>query len=621
MIEEKQLLLNYWNINPNSIDSTVFKNIEDSEEFFLDMSLYKPIAQRFNTGDKVRVTIHNNVDDDLWEITIHNKRKEIASIKNTYGNQNDMSLFKSSICDGCNNKLACMSFKSLFCIGDFISACTDSRIFDFIYLVLHAAYDYTLYKHRLKLKSYNAKKSEYNPDLFNTSPLKEDAKSILISYKKFPSLRDYLSLTASGNACISHSSILYDYVLRILFPDSENIKSSHVLGELELDEKVLNKLLAKICYNTLSLSDIKEYGGKEELDRLLVIQEHLDHLVPPSELVRILTNIIGNKLDNVNEHHYEEIVDEFNKNIIVEEPEVETEEVVLDEPEPEPVKSPEEVEAEKEARILSDKLNKLTDGFSVVELDKGYEIKFRYYDKIKCKHIDGKRTLRKTTQMAAVDILLDLQNAILTGRCENSKAFSIYKTLSIYRDNIESDYNSLLAECYDDITMRDNRIALLEKENKELRARLDSLLMSKSKEDNSITEEEDEDKDEIWCGELNHFLREAAKYSIKQWDLINDIRGRRAVKVLKDYISKSSESNYPKTVYNYLKKAFIDNESFDTRKTILNSIGLEVEKGNNNHYKIYPKNKKEYTFILPSTPSDHKSTINGIKKYIQIMFR
>lgn len=620
-MKEKQLFLNYWNINPNDIDLTVFKNIESKEVFFLDMSLYEPIKEYFNLDDLVKVKIYYYKHSNSWHLRIFNKDKRILSIKNTFDTQNEFSTFSSGICDGCKHRCVCEAFKVMCSMGDYTARCVNGNVVDFIYLIFHAAYDYTLYKYRLKLKTYNAKKSEYDREIFNTSPLNDSNECVTISYKKFPTLKDYLLLTANDRLCISHFSVLHNFVYTMTSKDLDfNMDSAR--EQVRSEAKLVNKILAKICYNTLTVDDLKEFGGQTEFERLLLLREYLDYPMPPSELDRLTQCIINDCKEEINKFKYDEAITEIQQDMpvadTIEESKpslIEENSLVVDE------ELPNLDESIEEEDNPVDKLSLLAEGFDIVEVVNGYIIKFRYYSSSKEKYIVGKRTLKYISYSEVLDILLDLQNAILTGKCENSKALSIYKTLGVYRDNIVKEYNSLLTEADNELTIRDKRISQLEKENKELKARLESLLMSKNKEHSDSYEYKDSTVDELWSGELNHFLLESAKYSLKQLENISDTKNRRSVDVLKDYVSENSDSDYPNLVYKSLKKAFIDTESFSTRKTILNSVGLDIEKGNNNHYKIYPKGRKEYTYILPSTPSDRRSTINGIKRFLQIMFK
>ena len=620
-MKEKQLFLNYWNINPNDIDLTIFKNIESKESFFLDVSLYEPIKNYFNLDNLVKVKIYFYKHTNSWHLRIFNKDKRILSIKNTLDTQNEFSTFSSSVCSKCKHRCVCETFQYVCSMGDYTARCVNGNVVDFIYLIFHAAFDYTLYKYRLKLKTYNAKKSEYDRDIFNTIPLNDSDECVTISYRKFPTLKDYLLLAANDNLCINHFSILHNFVYTMTSKDlALDMKAAR--DQVSAEAKLVNRILAKICYNTLTLDDLKEFGGQEEFERLLLLREYLDYPMPPSELDRLTQCIINDCKEDINKFKYDEAITEINQDIPVADTIEDSEPISIEE---DSLVENEEIpnlgESTEEKDSPEDKLSLLTEGFDIVKVTNGYIIKFRYYNSSKEKYTVGKRTLKYMSYSEVLDILLDLQNAILTGKCKNSKALSIYKTLGVYRDNIVKEYNSLLTEADDELIIRDKRINQLEKENKELKARLESLLMSKNKGISGTYEYKDSTVDELWPGELNHFLLESAKHSLKQWENISDTKNRRSVDVLKDYVSENSDSDYPNLIYKSLKKAFIDTESFSTRKIILNSVGLDIEKGNNNHYKIYPKGRKEYTYILPSTPSDRRSTINGIKRFLQIMFK
>lgn len=627
MVQEKQLVLNYWNINLNNLDLTLLRNVTEKEFFYLDTSLYTPIKKYFEIQDRAKVCFEYIEELDAWKIRVYDKNRKILGLHNFLKDNMQSIILDDSTCKQCKQYCTCLYIKESMDVSNYLCLCNDSRILDFAQLILHAVYDYTLFKYRLKLKTYNAKKSEYDIGLFNTSPLTENIENIVITYNKFPTLKDYLFAINDKNIYSAYRITMYDAILNVLRPLTPEEKDGRVIiDDLDIPQPTLDNILIKLSYNTLTLKEIEEVGcGQEEYEKLLKVNNYLDHTVPPSELVRILNCIYCKDEKDINLHNYEDNINAFNKHMIVDSNDdkyIKTN--IVNEPQDvnEPIVAivieQETVEDNTIDNQIEEKLSKLSNGFSISEIERGFEIRYTYYDKTRNKDVSGKRTLRHVKYIEAIDILLDLQNGIQNGKCTNSKALSIYKTLNIFKDNIEKDYDVLLKDIDNEISEKDKRIEKLEKENKELRARLDSLLMTAYKEEHNNTEDEVVHVDELWNGELNHALREAAKFAIKQWDTIGN---RRVVKVLKDYINKGVDSKYPSQVYKYLRKAFIDSDSFETRRVILKGLGLEIEQCGNNHCKIYPKNKKEYSFILSSTPGDHKSMINGIKKYIQMMFR
>ena len=214
----------------------------------------------------------------------------------------------------------------------------------------------------------------------------------------------------------------------------------------------------------------------------------------------------------------------------------------------------------------------------------------------------------------ANDILNSLKCLVNGGISDNRKATAIYNSLGIAKYHKEKEYSDLLDLCDTINESNELRIKELEAEVFRLKSHIAYLQGQVEKQDI------DSSINEIYPGELEHFLLQAAKQVRCQWEIGTNHK-RRGVDVLDEYINTKEESDYADYIYQELFSAFTSNLNIEQIKSRLSKINIECERGNNNHYHIYFKSHPEYLGVVPSTPSDFKSYKNGIKKFIQVVFK
>ena len=249
----------------------------------------------------------------------------------------------------------------------------------------------------------------------------------------------------------------------------------------------------------------------------------------------------------------------------------------------------------------------LPDGFTIVE---SFGHNYIHYP------CNGKMHKRKMPNMSyekCCEVAIGLNELFNGGSTTNKKAITIYKSLRIAKEKDIALYESLISEYETDSKSKENEIEQLKREIYDLKQQVAFLQQNKQ----TVTTESN--VAELWDGELSYFISKAVKEAVDRWQPQKGYR--RGYDVLKEHLSGIEESEYPNYVEGVITYVFKSRDSFEIKRSRLNSLGFELEVLSNGHYKLYTINNKKYFCVLSGTPGDFRSHINSIKEFIRILFR
>lgn len=571
-MSERILNIPFYSISIKDIDMSVMKHIEQEDSFLLDFN--NLINMKRNEDTFVKVILKNT--GDKYSISVLNKHKqETLKLDGTYKDHaSDVAVSSSIFCGNCFHRPMCAMFN--IANGRIrIDECMDDS-YGIILSVLHAVRDYCIYRYQLKPKNYLARKDMYKiEELY--AEYSDDAEYKLV-YTEFPKLRDYLDLACQGDTHFGLSIVsLLD-----------------VCDDCEFSISEFTKILSRMKQgpiNNASLPDMKE-----ELLRIYIkLQTLLNKSIQPSIFMEDLDKWIDN---NYTGEEYvppvKEVIEETEEVTEVAEEPTMIEETVIEEPIiEEPIEEVVELT--------------LPEGFSIVE---NFGHNYIHYP---CNGKTHKRKMPNMSYEKCCEVAIGLNELLNGGSTTNKKAIAIYNSLKVAKDKDVELYESLISEYETDSKSKEDEIEQLKRENYDLKQQIAFLQQNKQ----TVTVESD--VEELWDGELLHFISKAVEEAVGRWQTQKGYR--RGYDVLKEYLSGIEESEYPNYVESIILDVFKSRDSFETKRSRMNSIGFELEILNNCHYKIYTINNKKYSYVLSSTPGDFRSYTNGIKDYIRILFR
>ena len=249
----------------------------------------------------------------------------------------------------------------------------------------------------------------------------------------------------------------------------------------------------------------------------------------------------------------------------------------------------------------------LPEGFIIVE---NFGHNYIHYP---CNGKIHKRKMPNMSYEKCCEIAIGLNELFNGGSTTNKKAIAIYKSLSIAKEKDIALYESLISEYETDSKSKENEIEQLKREIYDLKQQVAILQQNKQ----TVTTESN--VDELWDGELAYFISKAVKEAVDRWQTQKGYR--RGYDVLKEHSSSIEESKYPNYVEGVLIDIFKSRDSFEIKRSRLNSLGFELEVLSNCHYKLYTIKNKKYFCVLSGTPGDFRSHINSIKEFIRILFK